>query len=148
VDVWEAKNAWVKQYKLNPRVAESCIRVAGICAAYDGKSSLHPQDAEKSVVALAKYQTRLRLLLQPNTGKNDDGKLSSKFRSYLQRHSANGEWLSERKMLRDTNAYDFGVRAEKVLASLEFNKEIARSNTSSPTGGPSRKVIRLLSDFE
>jgi hypothetical protein len=148
MDIWEAKNAWVKQHKLNPRVTESCIRVAGICASYEGKSVLSPKDIEKPVVALAKYQSRLRLLLQPNTGKNDDGKLSSKFRSYLKRHSPNGEWLSERVMLRDTNAYDFGVRAEKVLASLEYNKEIERSVTSSPNGGPSKKVIRLTTDSE
>ena len=123
-DIWEAKNAWVKQHKLNPRVAESCIRVAGICASYDGANILRPQDIEASVVALAKYQTRLRLVLQPNTGKNDDGKLSNKFMGYLRRHAPNGEWLSEREMLRNTNAYDYGTRAEKVLASLQYNGEI------------------------
>ena len=142
-DVWEAKNAWVKQYKLNPRVTESCIRVAGICASYDGRSILHPKDIETSVVALAKYQTRLRLILQPNTGKNDDGKLSGKFRSYLQRHASIGAWVSERKMLRDTNAYDYGTRAEKVLASLEYNGEIERGKTDSRKG-PAVKAVRLV----
>jgi hypothetical protein len=142
-DVWEAKNAWVKQHKLNPRVTESCVRVAGICAAYDGVSILRPKDIETSVVALAKYQTRLRLILQPNTGKNDDGKLASKFLSYLQRHTSAGEWVSERRMLRDTHAYDYGTRAEKVLASLLFNGEIQRGR-SDVSSGPAAKVVRLV----
>lgn len=142
-DVWEAKNAWVKQYKLNPRRTESCIRVVGNCASYDGRTVLHPQDIEKPVIALAKYQTQLELLLKPNPGQNDDGRLSNKLMGYLRRHSPNGEWLSERDMLRDTNAYDYGVRAEKVLNSLEYNGEIERSMTSATTGGRAKRVVRL-----
>lgn len=141
-DVWEAKSAWVKEYKLSPRVLESCLRVAAICASYDGRNVLRPKDIEVPVVALAKYQENLRLILCPNTGKNDDGKLSGKFLGYLRRHAPNGEWLSERDMLRNTRAYDFGTRAERVLASLHFNGEVERGRSNSRSG-PSSKAIRL-----
>ena len=140
-DVWEAKNHWVKQYGLNPRTTESAIRVAGICAAYDGVALLRPQDIEKSVIALSEYETRLQLILKPNTGKNDDGVLANKFLNYLRRNGPNGEWLSERDMLRNTHAYDLGTRSDRVLASLEYNGEIERG--SSLVKGGRKRLVRI-----
>src|SRR5204863_6869420 len=102
----------------------------------------HAKDIEKSVIALSTYQSRLQLILKPNTGKNDDGILSNKFLSYLRRNAPNGEWLSERDMLRNTRAYDLGTRADKVLASLEYNGEIERSLTSGKSG-PRKRLLRL-----
>jgi hypothetical protein len=140
-EVWEAKNHWVKQYVLNPRTTESAIRVAGICAAYDGLTAIRPQDIEKAVIALSTYETRLQLILKPNTGKNDDGILSNKFQNYLRRNAPNGAWVSERDMLRNTHAYDLGTRADKVLASLEYNGEIERG--SSLVKGGRKRLVRL-----
>lgn len=140
-EMWEAVNQWVKEFDLNRRTTESAVRVAGICAAYDGVSVLRPKDVENAVVSLASYETRLQLILKPNTGKNDDGILANKFLSYLRRGAPNGEWVSERDMLRNTHAYDLGARADRVLASLEFNGEIERG--SSLGRGGRKKLLRL-----
>jgi len=105
---------------------------------------MRPEEIERSVVALAKYQTRLELLLKPNSGQNEDGKLSNKFMNYLRRHGPNGEWLSEHKMLNNTNAFDYGIRCDKVLISLAYNGEIERSNTAPSANGKAARVVRLV----
>lgn len=145
-EMWEAKAEWVKRYKLNPRTTESAIRVAAICACYDGRDVLRPQDIEKPVIALARYETDLQTILQPNSGKNDDGRLYHKFMAYLRRHGPTGELLDQRKMLRDTNAYDFGARCEIVLASMEKTGEIERFSFVPEKGGRSRIKIKLAVD--
>lgn len=122
-EVWETKREWTHEMGLNPRVVETGLRVAAICASIDGRRTLQTTDLAP-VLPFVQYQESLRRILKPNTGENTDGKLASKFLGYIERYGAKGEWLDVRTMLHRTRAYDFGVGYQRVLDALEHSGEI------------------------
>lgn len=141
-DVYEAANDWAKRYGLNRRILEVAVRNAGICCAIDGRSELRAKDIEVSTLAWVRYQERVRLLLKPNTGVNDDGKLANKIMGYIDSHGADGQWLSQRDLLRAIRARDYGTRAAQVLNALEYSDDIERQVTQ--TAGRSKVVLRKV----
>lgn len=125
-EIWEAKREWTHDMGLNPRVVETGLRVAAICASVDGRQRLRVSDLAP-ILPFVRYQEGLRKILKPNAGENTDGKIASKFLSYIERYGANGEWLDVREMLRRTHAYDFGVGYQRVLDALEHSGEIEQN---------------------
>ena len=146
-DVWEARNHIVKTENLNPRVLEIALRTALICAAADGRAELRAADLEPAW-ELARYQSRVRMLLQPNAGKNFEGRVALKILHYLGRHAPNGEWLPVRQVLRLTRAYDFGPSiAEHALNAMRFGGAI--EEMSDTVGrGQKRRLIRLTGESQ
>jgi hypothetical protein len=139
-EVWEAKNQWSEDNpEIEQRVAELAIRIAIICASFDGKTLLRAVDLEPAK-AMAEYQTRIRRSLKPNEGENIDGKVTLKIISYLKR--LNGKYVSRRSLLRDIGAYRFGpVVADRILSTLHSNGDIEITK-KRPV------LVRTLSDTE
>ena len=124
-EVWEERDSWVKTINgVTGRIAEIALRIAAICAAWDGKKVLTTSDLAPAH-AFAEYQARVRTLLKPNPGENFEARAAFKFLAYLQRYAPEGQWISKRQMLRDTRAYQLGPSVcDKALAILIFNGEL------------------------
>ena len=139
-DVWEARDQIAKAEKINFRLLDIAIRTALICAAFDGQKTLHADDLAPSW-ALARYQQRVRALLQPNTGKNQEAQVALKILTYLQTHSVDGKFLKLRDVLTATHAYEYGpATCERVIGALVFGGDVEQAEITNTRG---RKVRRL-----
>lgn len=124
--VWSVKKQWIREHPEMNRGFMHAIRVATICAAFDGRSVLYP-DALGPAKVFAEYQLAIRKRLRPNPGENPEGILTHKFIDYLDRSAPNEQAVGEREMLRTLHAYDFGPSvAERALRALEANGDIER----------------------
>jgi len=135
--VWEAKSAWLKDDpNLNPRVVEIGLRVAVICASFDGRTILRGENLG-ATLAFVRYQTKVRELLQPNPGITLDAKLAHKILEKLRRIPP-CQWINRRAVERSVHTERFGPsQVERTFASLFFNGEIERMTDGS------KKLIRL-----
>jgi hypothetical protein len=141
--VFDARDAIRKAEKIEPRLLELCIRTALICAAWDGKSELRASDLGPAW-ELARYQQRVRVVLQPNPGRNFDGIVAHKIMNYLKLHTEGEKWLGWREVYRATKIMDFGSSvAERSMSSLAFAGQIERTTIRPPKGGPEKVLIRL-----
>lgn len=118
--VWAEKSAWRKE--LSSRVTEIAIRVAIVCAAFDGRTLLKASDLGPAL-EFAKYQHRIRKILKPNEGENYEAKAALKMLAYLDRFG--GDFVSKRRMLDETGVYRFGpTTVKRTLETLEANGDI------------------------
>ena len=102
-------------------MVEIALRVAAICAAFDGRE-LRARDLGPAW-ELARYQTRIRSLLRPNTGKNFEAMLAHKMLAYLARFD--GKYVGRRQMLKAIRAYDLGPSiADRALNILVSNGDV------------------------
>jgi hypothetical protein len=125
-DVWPVKDQLEKELG-ERRVVESALRVAVICAAFDGRKTLTAADLGP-MKAFAEYQANLRKRLAPNPGKNAEAVVAYKILEYLRAHAPQGEWLGTRDMIRSIHAYHYGPSITlRALASLAMNEEVEQS---------------------
>jgi hypothetical protein len=137
--VFDERDRWITELKIEPRVAELCLRVATICAAFSQRPLL-TRSMMRPALALAKYQMRARIVLQPNPGEHPDAKCAFKVRTYLEQN-ARGEWIARRRVYRSINGVRLGPGVfDRTLRNLEFNGEIE----SGKSGRES--MIRLVQD--
>jgi hypothetical protein len=117
-DVWAEKDTW----KLQPRIVEIALRVAMVCAAFDGRTLLRAIDLAPTL-ALAEYSQRVRKVLKPNEGENLEAKIALKILAHLDRFE--GDFISKRKLLHDTGAYRYGPStAKRALEVMAANGDI------------------------
>jgi hypothetical protein len=95
----EAMRAFNQEHKDAGRILQNILRVAIICAAWDGKANLTGDDMAPHL-ALADYQTKVRLVLRPDLGRNQMAQACNRIMAYLERHG--GDVLVT-KMNKDTN---------------------------------------------
>ena len=137
--VWQERNRWIKDLGIQPRVAEICIRCAVICASFDGRSVLTAEMLGPAL-ALAQYQNRVRVILQPNPGENPDARCAFAIRNWLTRN-AGGEWVTRRDMYNSIHGARLGPGVfDRALKNMEFNGEL-----ESGKAGRSQ-TVRLLLD--
>jgi len=123
-EVWNVKSAWQKEKEnpLEPRVIEIALRVAIICAAFDGRTLLEAKDLAP-MKALAEYEQRIRRLLKPNEGESLEAKIALKIDAYLDRFD--GGYIERRKLLHDVGAYRYGPSvAKRALDVMYANGDI------------------------
>jgi hypothetical protein len=140
-EVFEEKKRFVEQEGVNPRLAEIGLRCAMICAAFD----------EVELTAgyltpfweLVRYQTRVRMWLQPNTGKNFDAQLAEKILRYLKARAPKGQRVKLRDVRREIHADRFGpVIMERTIRALAFSGQIVVEDAALPSGRLT-KIIAL-----
>ena len=121
-EVWEMKKQWLAENKaLTPRVAEIALRVAGICAAFDGKRVLCVADLGPALV-FARHQAQTRIVFQPNPGENPDARCSFAVISHLQQYEG---WVNCHDLYRKIHAHRFGPGIyNRVLIQLAQAGEI------------------------
>jgi hypothetical protein len=124
-EVWEAKDDWVRTIpNLSGRCAEHALRVAGICAAFDGRKTLSFSDLGPAR-AFAENQARVRLILRPNPGENPDAKCAFAIASALERHAPDGRWFNRRNLYRQIHAERHGAGVfNRAVINLQYNGEI------------------------
>lgn len=107
---------------IEKRMLQSILRMAVICAAWDGRSVLTGDDMAPHL-ALADYQTKVRLVLRPDPGRNQMAQACNRITSYLQRHG--GDVLVT-KLNKDTNvSKEFGPGMHRqAIAQLAAAGEI------------------------
>lgn len=140
-DVWVEKTAWsLEDPELEPRIAEIAIRVAAVCASFDGRKRLCANDLGPARI-FADYQKRIRRLLKPNAGENFEGRVDIKILDYLDNLA--GKFVSMRTMLRNIHAYRYGPSvADRALGVLHTNGEIEITKVGRET------VVRRMPEFD
>jgi hypothetical protein len=133
-DVWEARNEWLKTPDANPRVAEIALRAAGICASFDGRD-LRAADLAPAR-ELFEYQRRVRSILRPNPGTNDDAACAFAIHTQLVR--AEGSWIRKRELYRRVHGDRFGPGVfGRCIQNMQFNEDIEREKIDG------KEVVRL-----
>lgn len=146
--VYECLKDWRKQNPAAQREAELALRVAYICASFDGQDILHARDLGPHWI-LATEQMRLRKKLKPNLGELPDAQCSIKVLNYLHDHGPNGEWILVRDLMKDIHYERFGPGVfERTLLS-QSRLEIIEVGSEPATGkkgaiGRSKKMVRLI----
>jgi hypothetical protein len=137
-DVWEAAGAWTREYsEITPRIVEISLRVAAICAAYDGRT-LRAKDLGPTF-AFAQYQARVRTVLEPNHGQNPDAKVMNLILKWLRTNAVDGKWVSRRLLAKGIHSERCGLALfDKAISGLVFNQVL-----ETATAGK-QKTIRLL----
>jgi hypothetical protein len=126
---------------LNPRVVEIALRFASICAAFDGRSELQAAQLGPAI-ELIRYQTRIRLLLQPNPGKTPEGMVQHRLLTFLRSHK--GQWFSQGQALQRSHSYEYGAPlCNRVIGALEYSGEIEVLPENSTGPGPKTRRIRV-----
>ena len=144
-DIWDARDEVVKKESLSRRLLEVVLRCASICAAFDGRDELRAKNLEPAW-ELARYQTRMRMLLQPNPGKNHEAQVAMKILNYLDTHPA-GKYLKLRDVLSDTHAYAYGpATCERAIAAMSANGEVEQSKIKNTRGREIRLIRRVESE--
>jgi len=145
-DVWAARDEIHHEEKIEPRLLELCIRTAIICAAWDARPVLRASDLEPAW-ELARYQRRVRGLLQPNPGRNFDAMAAHKIMAYLAQHSVGDKWLACRDLIRATHVVkEFGPSVvSRALSALASAGEIEEASIPRADGrkGRNKWVVRL-----
>jgi len=124
-EVWEAKDEWVRTIpNLSGRCAEHALRVAGICAAFDGRKQLRVSDLGPAR-AFAENQARVRLILRPNPGENPDAKCAFAIVAALERQAPCGQWVNRRSLYKQIHAERHGAGVfNRAVNNLQYNGEI------------------------
>lgn len=124
-EVWEAKDEWVRTIpNLSGRCAEHALRVAGICASFDGRKTLRVSDLGPAR-AFAENQARVRLILRPNPGENPDAKCAFAIVAALERRAPDGQWFNRRNLYKQIHAERHGAGVfNRALNNLQYNGEI------------------------
>lgn len=137
-EVWQWRAEFEKSHKeINPRVVESAIRAATICASFDGVRLIQPKHLVPHI-EFAFYQSRIRSVLKPNPGENFEGQLAHKFLDYLGRRRG---LVTRRELLRATHAYDKGPSvADRALDILIANGDVTQMKSGRQT------FLRLASE--
>jgi hypothetical protein len=140
-DVWEAKQHWLADCpELGARVAELAIRVATICASFDGRERLRAADLGPAR-QFADYQMRIRRILRPNAGENFEGRCALKILDYLEQFG--GKFVSKRTMFRAVHANRLGPStADRALSALHANGEVDVQKVGREI------LVRLIPDVE
>ena len=141
--VWEARDAIVKNEEIEPRVLELCLRVATVCAAWDGKPLLLDSDLGPAW-ELARYQKRVRDFLKPNEGRNFEAMAAFKILNYLKRNKTEDKFLNLRDVKRATHVMEFGPNVvDRVIRSLCLGGDIELQSIPPESGGKTKFLIRL-----
>lgn len=123
-DVWELKNAWLKNHPGLNREIELALRCALIAASWDRRTELRAEDLGPALT-FAEEQGKIRTLLRPNMGKNLAGEVGQRIMDYLKQHAPKGEWMRLRPLLNGTNAYRYGIDlANRVIHNLSLSGDI------------------------
>ena len=124
-EVWEAKDEWVRSIpNLSGRCAEHALRIAGICAAFDGRKTLRVSDLGPARV-FAEHQARVRRILRPNPGENPDAKCAFAIMAALERQAPDGQWVNRRGLYRQIHAERHGAGVfNRAVNNLQYNGEI------------------------
>lgn len=143
-DVWAARDEILRSEKFEePRLLELCIRTAIICAAWDKRPELRAADLGPAW-ELARYQQRVRLVLQPNPGRNFEAMAAYKILTYLKQHADGEKWLAWRDVCRRTHVAEFGPSvADRAMNGLVFAGEIDQTAIKPPKGGKEKILVRL-----
>lgn len=84
-EVWEASDTWITEERMNPRVRELALRVAVICASFDGRKVLLAKDLGPAH-AFAQYQEGVRQMFAPNAGENPVAHIAIKIRRFMEKN--------------------------------------------------------------
>jgi hypothetical protein len=121
--VWSAKNRWVEEMNIDPRVAENALRCAYIAACFDGEPLTATRLAPAK--AMAEYQMRIRHVLVPNPGDRPEAQCAHRIRTWFQQHAAEGQVVKRNQLYKSLHItrYDPSVFS-RCLDHMVFNGEL------------------------
>ena len=142
--MFEWQQAYIKEYSPeSKRVVELALRVAAICATFDGKTVLQARDLD-TLHSFIEYQNHQRKMLKPNMGTNADSKMFFKFKAFLESQPA-GAWVSEKALFDHTNAFRLGIGQRRVLDVMQAQGMIDRDvQTHGDRAGRPKKIVRWV----
>jgi CHC2 zinc finger len=124
-DIWALRDEWLAASKGNSRVAEIALRVAAICASFDGRHILRATDRELDAAkAFFQEQSDVRILLQPNPGETLDARCAFAIRTALER-AKKGAWVNQHALYRSINGSRFGPGIfSHAISNMRYNGEL------------------------
>jgi hypothetical protein len=149
--VWEVAHEWQRQNPELGRSLEVAIRIACICASFDGRKVLTGRDLEAGpTMATLQYQKWVRAMLQPNSGENPDAQCSNAILSWLQSHAGKGEWVTMTDLKRGLHYSRTRLGPKTFAASINALAgiitraiEVREVKPASSAGRP-KTVVRLV----
>jgi hypothetical protein len=138
-EVWQVKKDWATgNPELTGRIFENALRVAVVCAAWDGRTVLRAQELGPAR-AFAEYQLRVRTRLKPNPGENLDAKCAWAVVSYLKNCE---KFVKRSAVYKAINAVRYGPGAfDRAITNLDFNGQLEQA-------GKSPRLLRFRQDDE
>ncbi len=122
--VLDERDRWIMKEGIDDRVAELALRCAVVAASFDGRSDL-TADMLGPTYEMAKYQTRARLVLQPNPGENPDARMAFSIRNWMAEHAQHGAPAERRDVYRGVSAQRLGPAVfDRAIRSMAFNGEL------------------------
>lgn len=149
--VWEVTRQWQKENPALGRELEISVRVATICASFDGRRVLTGKDMESGAPrANMEYQSWVRTKLKPNAGENPNAQCANAITTWLQSHAPKGEWVDMVDLKRGLN-YSRMRLGPTVFASAVMGLASPISNTIElktvkRTNGKPQNLVRLVDD--
>lgn len=121
-DVWDARDEWVNKHGIHPRDAENTLRVAYICACFDGRN-LRAKDLGPAF-EFAKTQSLFRSVYSPTQGPTLDAQGGDRIMRTLTAHGTGWvtlRWLNQRIH----GSRDFGPAVfNRCVQNLAFGGEV------------------------
>jgi hypothetical protein len=122
--VWAELDAWKKHDGLEARAVQNALRVALICASFDGREVLKVKDLNPAQ-HFARYQTKIREYLSPNEGVNLDAQIRVALLKKLDMKK--GQWVKRRDLTQSVNVGRYGPAVWRVLDLLILNDELEKA---------------------
>jgi hypothetical protein len=143
--VWKLVNAWRRQDPDLGRTLEVTVRCAAIIASFDQRENLFAEDIEKMRPFL-EYQKRARYLITPNPGENSNAQMCNAILAWLNKHTPNGEWATQRALKKGIKSQLDRLGAPtyvNALKSLGIMGAVGSERKINSNGPPS-DLIRLI----
>jgi hypothetical protein len=126
-EVWAELHEWRKADPDARRMIEIALRAAMICACYDRRELLKP-DELKPARALLDYQKRIRAILKPNYGETLEGRISEMILRFM-KELGPGVGITRRDLFNRTHMYRLSVTtATRVIQILVVNGQLAETD--------------------
>jgi len=121
-DVYAATGEWIKSGELtDSRVIRLALKVAVICASFDGRNVLRAKDLAPTL-AFAKYQERVRIRFSPNAGESPEAQCEVAIVRYLTQHDG---WQQHSRIYRGIHAYRHGEEVfGRAIKALLYSSRI------------------------
>jgi hypothetical protein len=144
-DVWQIVDKWKDIDNLDNRAVQNALRVATICASFDGRETLRAKDLQPTF-AFAQYQTKIKQLLAPNEGANLDAQCRVSILKRLKLARGGDGWVKRRDVMRSINANRYGTMFYRVLNTMMYNHEIEQKEVEKEGGGTPSFFLRIPRD--
>lgn len=131
------------------RQVEIAVRVATICASFNGENILTGKMLDAGAAkATLDYQNWVRVRLTPNAGENPDAQCSNAIMEWMREHASKGDWVDLQALKRGMNYSRLKLGARVFTYAIQnlanpFVRDIEVKEVKRAKGFP-QMLVRLV----